>query len=189
MITRDAAWELGFGEDEEFVIGDDSFGEMTGPVYWVDKENKQDFAAINGYITSLPPKADVLLAQGKISQSKWNKFGELYQEWKKFNQTVWNSWYVSDADLNLAKKKRDDINMVLMPTETKAAQRYSSQAAGMSQKEFEGLQDEGKTFLQRNWLLITGLVIGTGAAVYLASAFMGYRTIAAKAGIFKALSH
>src|SRR5574340_1720594 len=150
-------WELGVGDEVSDIFG---------------AENRDDLDAINDYIVGLPVKADELKSAGKVGILKYNKFQNLYQDWKSFYKYVTDSWYVSDSDLNVAKKKRDDINMTLMPEETKKAQQYSSQAkGGVDTSKYES---ETKSFWERHWLAITGVVLGSAAAVYLGGSALAY---------------
>lgn len=176
MITPVSAWELGF---EDADIGIDT----SGPMYWVDKENKQDLSAMNTYVVGLPPKADSLFATRRISASKKKRFNELFDDWKKFYEVTWKSWYVSDSDVSVAKKKVYDINMVLIPEATEWAQSHSSQAKGMSKAEQEEKAGESKSWMERHWMALTGVALVLGTSAYLASSFFAYRKLALVRGI------
>lgn len=177
MITPDVAWELGFEEADAAFGADSVFG--ANPM----NLESMELEAINTYIVGLPPKVEAMRAQHKLSVFKYNKFYKLFQDWKKYNSVVMGSWYVSDADLNLARKKRDDINMTIIPEATVQAQKYSAQAAGMTKTEMEKYSEESKTFLERNWLVILGLVGAGVTTAYLASSFFAYQKLALVKGL------
>lgn len=180
MITEDAQWELGF---EKFDPGlETEFG----------FENRDDLDAINAYVVGLPQRADALQVAGKVSKSKYDKFQQLYQDWKGFYQYVTSSWYVSDSDLAAAKKRRDDMNMLLMPEATKWVQKYSTKPTGKAAVKATregGYESETKTWLQRNWLWVVGGVVVLGSATYLAGSGMAVLKAAKRATLARAIAH
>lgn len=195
MFDRNVQWELGFaGEDGSDDFGDDDFGVLpllaawaTSPSSGALPTNVDDFKAINTYIVDLSRSVDGLKISGKISGSQYDKFFKLYDDWKSFNDYVMKSWYVSDEDLNVAQKKRNDINMTVQPEATKLTQKYSHQAkGGVDPKKYE---EETKSFLQRNWLPVLGVVLVGGSAVYIGGALLAYLQLAKKSGIIRALGH
>jgi hypothetical protein len=174
MITKNAAWELGFNY---YDIGeDDDFG-----------SNSEDLEAINTYILGLPTKVDNLYANGKITKARYEKFFQLFDDWKKFYYLVKKSWYVSDSDINQAKLKRDEINLLIMPEVTKQVKKYSSQPGPVLQKDIDKYQKETKTFWQRNWLPMTGIVLIGGIAGYFLLTGIGLAFISRKSPIVKGM--
>ncbi len=177
-------WELGVDGDVNIGVDGDLCDEEGADF---GAENRDDLDAINTYIVDLTRKVDPMVAEGKLTRSKYDKFFKLYEDWKAFYKYVTGTWYVSDEDLNVAKKKRDDINMTIQPETTKQALKYSAQAkGGIETKKYEA---ETQSFLQRNWLLITGLTLAGGAAVYVSGAALAYLKLAKKSGIIRALGH
>lgn len=194
-MTSMVGWELGYSECDsggEFGLEGDDFGALgeSGVAkvgYVLDKENIQDVEAINSYIVDLTRKVDPMLAAGKLTRSRYDKFFKLFDDWKSYYYTLSKSWYISDEDVNVAKKKRDDINMTIQPEATKQVAKYSAQAkGGVDTKKYEA---ETQSFLQRHWLPILGVTLVGGAAVYVSSAALGYLKLARKSGIIRALGH
>ena len=190
-------WELGVDGDiairvdgelengADFGTLDESGVAKVGYIF--DKEDIQDIEAINTYIVDLSRKVDGMVAEGKLTRSKYDKFFKLFDDWKSFYKYLQGSWYISAEDVNVAKKKRDDINMTIQPEATKQAQKYSAQAkGGIKAEKYEA---ETKSFLQRNWLPILGVTLAGGAAVYVSGALLGYLQLAKKSGIIRALGH
>lgn len=174
-ISKGVQWELGFerAQDPETA---DQFG----------LENRDDLDAINSYITGLPHKADQLLASQKLSASKYKKWQEAYDDWRKWYQKIVASWYVSDEDIAFARKKRDDINMLLIPEATKLAQKYAhDKKIAATPEEFREQRDEDKTFLQKHWLGLTVLGAAGVTAAYLSGNLLAFLKIAGKASVTK----
>jgi hypothetical protein len=181
-MASTVGWEL--GADGDFGLDGDLCDEEGSEF---GAENRDDLDAINRHIVDTSRKVDGWKVEGKITGSQYSKFFKLYDDWKSFYKYVIGTWYVSDEDLNVAKKKRDDINLTVQPEATKTALKYSAQAkGGVDVKKYEA---ETQSFLQRHWLPILGLTLAGGAAVYVSGAALAYLQLAKKSGIIKALGH
>lgn len=173
MMTNDVQWELGYespvdpGYEEQF--GYESYTE--------------DLNAINVYVTTtMKNKATALLAAGKISKSKYDKWLELQKDWMGWYERTIKSWYISDEDAAFARKKRDDINMLLQPEATKTVQSWGSpKKIAATPEEYRKMEAAEKTFLQNHWLGLTLLGVAGVTAAYLSGNVLAFLKIAGRA--------
>lgn len=188
-MTTMVGWELGLEGD--FGLDGDWLDE-AGAEFGLDPAGGRytdTMEAINAHVVDLSRRVDGMVVAGKLTRSKYDKFFKLFDDWKKFYSVTMGSWYVSDDDVNVAKKKRDDINMTVLPEATKQSHKYSAQAKGMSKAEVTEREGESKSFLQKHWLPILGVTLVGGAAVYVSGAALAYLQLAKKSGIIRALGH
>lgn len=175
-FSKDVQWELGFERAVEPEMAGDQFG----------LENRDDLDAINKYITGLPHKADGLQIAGKLTGSKYKEWQKLYDDWRQWYQKTIASWYVSDEDIAYARKKRDDINMVLIPEATKQVQKYAhDKKIAAKPEDFRSIEDQDKTFLQKHWLGISILGAAGVTAAYLSGNLLAFLKIAGKSSLTK----
>lgn len=80
--------------------------------------NKDDFHAMGDWFQRTITNANALHEAHKISESQWIQWAKLRTNWQNWYDQVDNSLYVSDDDLAEARRKRNEINLLLTPQAT-----------------------------------------------------------------------
>jgi len=150
-------WELGYEENVDPAVAAE-FG----------LENRDDLDAINVYVQDLVRRVEDDLAAGRVDRSTFEKWTKLKDDWFLYYQKIVSSWYVSDEDLAFARKKRDDINKLLVPKEHAFVQRHAKEKKpALTPEEFQKWQEEGMPWWQKHWKAIAATAVGTIATAYL----------------------
>jgi hypothetical protein len=181
------AWELGCEDEDDFGIVPLLIPAAAGlgfgvPVATQLADNEADLEAINEYVGEQIRQVEAAKQAGRMDPSIYKKWKVLRDDWHVFYDKVKRSWYVSDEDAAFARKKRNDISQLLQPEAFAHVQATAkTKRIAATPEEFRKIQDEGKSFLGRNWKALGATAVAGVAGAYV----LAPRLLAAGAKIIK----